>query len=351
MDINEFEFPTTRFSGSKRRFRDWIWYNVKDLEFDSVLDPFGGTASISLLFKLHGKQVFFNDLLRSSQIIGASIIQNDYTKVTREEAQQVIEIYNGDYDDLIERKFSGLYFTNEENQWLDRVTQNIFKVENQFKKFIMLAALAQSCLIKRPFGKFHRANLNFWIEGRLRRTSFGNQRTWDAPFEKYFGRFIEEFSNAIFSNGKKNIVIGGYDALEIPDNDADLIYLDPPYLPVGCNTDESYFYFYHFIDGLCNYENWEDGIIDDNRLKIGHEHEGFSRFICGTKLRKNFEKLFDKFRNSIIVVSYRSDGYISIDEIIDILRHVGKCNISVKTTSARYAFNRQECFEVLVIAK
>jgi len=351
IDIGGFEFPSTRFRGSKRRYLDWIWENVKGLEFDSVLDLFGGTASVSLLFKFHGKQVFFNDLLRSSQIIGASIIQNDYTKVTSEEAQQVIEIDDDDYDDLIEQKFGGLYFTDEENQWLDRVVQNIFRVENQFKKFIMLAALCQACLIKRPYAAFHRANLNFRIRGRSMRTSYGNRRTWEAPFEKYFKKFVDEFSRAVFSNRRSNFVVGGFDALEIPKIDIDLVYLDPPYLPAGYDSDESYFRFYHFIDGLCDYKNWEDSIIENNRLKIGDEHEGFNRFINGPKLKENLTMLFDKFKDSIIVVSYRSDSYLPIGQISDILRHIGKQKISVELTPSKYAFSRQEKYEVLVIAQ
>ncbi len=44
-------FPKTRYYGSKRRLLDWIYHALKDLPFNSVLDGFGGTASVSLLFK------------------------------------------------------------------------------------------------------------------------------------------------------------------------------------------------------------------------------------------------------------------------------------------------------------
>ena len=53
-----FKYPSTRYSGSKRRLLDWIWEHVKDLRFDTVLDLFGGTGSVSLMFKRHGKRVF-----------------------------------------------------------------------------------------------------------------------------------------------------------------------------------------------------------------------------------------------------------------------------------------------------
>ena len=51
--------PSTRYQGSKRRILPWLCKNIKDLEFDTVLDGFGGTGSVSYLFKLMGKQVTF----------------------------------------------------------------------------------------------------------------------------------------------------------------------------------------------------------------------------------------------------------------------------------------------------
>ena len=81
----DFQYPSTRYSGSKRRFIEWIWEHVKELPFDSVLDAFGGTASVSLLFKRYGKQVFYNDLLKFNQIIGTAVIENSTVKVTPED--------------------------------------------------------------------------------------------------------------------------------------------------------------------------------------------------------------------------------------------------------------------------
>lgn len=54
-------FPKTRFYGSKRRLLGWIYDALKDLPFNTVLDGFGGTASVSLLFKAMGKEVTYHD--------------------------------------------------------------------------------------------------------------------------------------------------------------------------------------------------------------------------------------------------------------------------------------------------
>lgn len=70
------EFPTTRYYGSKKRLLPWIYENTKNLEFDTVLDTFGGTASTSLLFQAMGKKVTFNDGLKCNQIMATALLQN-----------------------------------------------------------------------------------------------------------------------------------------------------------------------------------------------------------------------------------------------------------------------------------
>ena len=69
--------PTTRYQGSKRRILPWIYQNIKSLKFDTVLDGFGGTGSVSYLFKMMGKRVTFNDVLHSNYQTGVAFIENN----------------------------------------------------------------------------------------------------------------------------------------------------------------------------------------------------------------------------------------------------------------------------------
>lgn len=61
--------PTTRYQGSKRSILLWIYENLKSLPFDTVLDGFGGTGSVSYLFELMNKKVTFNDILPSNYAV------------------------------------------------------------------------------------------------------------------------------------------------------------------------------------------------------------------------------------------------------------------------------------------
>jgi adenine-specific DNA-methyltransferase len=75
--INLKEFPTTRYRGSKRKILPWICDNLSCLEYESVLDLFGGTGSVSYLFKRMGKKVIYNDHLHFNHLIGKALIEND----------------------------------------------------------------------------------------------------------------------------------------------------------------------------------------------------------------------------------------------------------------------------------
>ena len=56
-------FPRTRYQGSKRKLAATIVEQLRDLEFTTVLDAFGGTGAVSHAFKAIGKHVTYNDVL------------------------------------------------------------------------------------------------------------------------------------------------------------------------------------------------------------------------------------------------------------------------------------------------
>ena len=57
--------PVTRYYGSKRKLVDKIWEALQEqqVQFNSVLDVFGGTGIVSYYMLKKGKQVFYNDIL------------------------------------------------------------------------------------------------------------------------------------------------------------------------------------------------------------------------------------------------------------------------------------------------
>jgi adenine-specific DNA methylase len=343
-----FAYPSTRYAGSKRRFLDWIWQHVKDLKFNSALDVFGGTASVSLLFKRYKKSVHYNDILKFNQIIGKAIIENDSIIVTDDDIEKVLNVSKGDYPNFIQKHYRGIFFLDHENIWLDRVITNIRAVRNPYKRSILLASLFQACLAKRPFNLFHRANL-YLRTSEVKRT-FGNKTTWERPFAELFKRYVAEYNKAVFSNGKKNRVVGGFDALYVP-NGVDLVYCDPPYFASDSSQGTDYLSFYHFLEGLANYSKWEKNLNWNGSLYPKYSgNDNIKRFCKKADITSTFQNLIERFQDNIVVLSYQSGGTPTKSEIIEMFHSVGK-KVKVYEKPHRYVLSSKQKRELLFIAK
>ena len=341
-EISSEPIPSTRYQGSKAKLVNWIWDCTKHLEFDSVLDIFGGTAVVGYMYKRKGKLVYYNDYLKSNYLIGLSLIENNSTRLTNGDINEVLELNPARrYEHFIAETFKDIYYTDEENQWLDTIAQNILAMENQYKRALAYNALFQSCLVKRPFNLFHRKNLYLRFAKVSR--SFGNKTTWDKPFSTHFCNFLYEVNGLVFDNGRENKAMN-LDVSQIKGK-LDLIYADPPYTSrAGISVD--YLHFYHFLEGLTYYNEWAQ------HINYSFKHRPFKRignpWNDPKRIKKAFENLCEQFRDSILVISYRSDGIPSITEITECLKAHGK-KVHIQTFDYKYVLSNNHSAEVLII--
>ena len=339
------KFPTTRYQGSKLKYVDWIWNCIKDLEFHSVLDAFGGTSVVAYKMKKNNKSVTYNDILLFNHIIGKALIENDSEKIDSKDLDFILtKQKNIDYPNFIATTFNDVYYTDEENKWLDMVVTNIRLIPNEYKKAIAFFALFQSCIIKRPYNLFHRKNL--YIRFQEVKRSFGNKVTWDTPFETHFKNFIQEANDAVFSNCQENISINK-DILSIKNN-FDLVYIDSPYISEnGVGLD--YLDFYHFLEGIMNYDDWAEMIDPKSKHKrLILKKSDWSK---KDKIEFAFESLIEQFKDSILVISYRSDGIPSIEKIKDILILKGKKITVHESNEMKYVLSNKKSSEILIVAE
>ena len=336
-------FVSTRFQGSKKRLLEWIWSLTHHLDFDSVFDPFGGTGAVSHLFKSAGKQIVYNDILRFNAQIARALIANNLIRLTDAEID-VIMSRRSKNARFITETFSGIYFKNDENAWIDQTVENInVTLGNGYKRDIAMFALYQACIVKRPYNLFHRANL-YMRTANVER-SFGNATTWEKSFEVFFRRFAGEANRAIFDNHKQNDVYCG-DALDLHNRDCDLVYLDTPYVSdKGASTD--YFGFYQFLEGLADYENWE------SRIELNSKHKAIPSPLTPWNRPKDitqaFNTLLEKYAEKIILVSYRDDGIPSIEDLVEMLRNLKK-QVTVHRLPQKYVLSTRATQEVLIVA-
>jgi adenine-specific DNA methylase len=342
---NEPLFPSTRFQGSKLKMVDWIWEAVRDLNFQTALDAFGGTGCVAFMLKRHGKQVTYNDILKFNWYIGCALIENESETLDDEEFRFLVsENPNCKHATFIFDTFKDIYFTDAENRWIERVLANIGTLVNPYKKALSYFGLFQACIIKRPFNLFHRKNL--YIRQSDVNRNFGNKTTWDTPFEVHFKNFVDEANRAVFSNGLPNRALN-QEASTIP-GDYDLVYIDTPYIS-GNGVGTDYLDFYHFLEGLVNYHNWKDHI--DFHSKNRRFYHQDSPWNDKNRIHQAFDDLFRHFQNSILVISYRSDGIPTIGELESILKRYKKQVIEVKRKNYQYVLSRRQSEEVLLIGK
>lgn len=344
IDIDFRKFPITRYQGSKRKIVPWIYENVKDLKFKSALDGFGGSSTVSYLFKKMGKDVTYNDKLHFNHLIGKALIENQTVRFSDKDidnlrSKQQTVAYSG----IIARNFNNIYYLKNENKWLDLITPNIVQMNHyhtpilDYKKAIAYYALFQACLIKRPYNLFHRKNLNLRTADVER--NFGNKTTWDRSFDEYLTKFTAEANSLIFNSNTKCISLNE-SIFDLDEYGYDLVYLDPPYLRKSVTSESSnYLSFYHFLEGISKYNEWENS-IDYNRAHLPLKEIASQNDFTNANVKEKFEEVLYKFRRSKIVLSYKKGGNPSVESLVRLMKKI-KNKTSTVSTRYSYALNRQ----------
>jgi len=337
-------FPTTRYQGSKRKILPWIYDCIKDIEFTTALDAFGGSGMVSYLLKKMGKSVTFNDILHFNHIIGESIISNNEFLLTGSDVEYILN-KSKRIKTFISDNFQGIYYLDEENIWIDTVICNIENLSEKYtgdelkcKKSIAYNALFQSCLTKRPYNLFHRKNLE--MRTRDVQRNFGNKTTWETPFPIHFKKFISEINQSICKSDMPCYSINK-DVFEIENIDYDLVYIDSPYIKKndGHNESSDYLKCYHFLEGISKYNDWNN-LIDSTTINKRIKKDIMPNYFTPKEALNTFEKLIEKFQNSIIVISYKYGGSPSIEELTEMLSRY-KQQVRIHDKHYKYALNKQ----------
>ncbi|MHA1728270.1 MAG: DNA adenine methylase [Promethearchaeota archaeon] len=353
---------TTRYRGSKTKVIPMIWNTVRSLKYFTVLDCFGGTGAVSYFLKKKRKLVVYNDHLKFNHIIGRAIIENSNTKLKRKDLEFILKTKDySEFPHLIENNFKDIYYTDEENIWLDRIISNLNEIQPGYKKDMGFWCLFQACITKRPFSLFHRKNLNLRLRNVER--SFGNKTTWDTPFEEHFRKFADVLNSYVFDSGYPCTAIN-QDVMDIPENPQtiiplfsnsqkysnrfDLVYIDPPYIP---QRGENIIYrnLYHFLEGITEYDEWKTQI--DFKSKHRRLIPNYNRWNDKNKVHQAFTSLIKKFKDSILLISHRSDGLPSKENIISMLKEYKDDVRIADSHEHKYALSHRNSKEILILAQ
>ena len=316
-------YPATRFMGSKSKLLYEIGNVASRFSFGSVIDLFSGSGIVGYMFKAQGKAVISNDYMAMSATFTKAMVENNCVTLPLQEAEQLL-VDNHDSDYFVSKTFKGLYYTDEENKLIDIIRANIAKIKDPYKQAIAMTALIRACTKKRPRGIFTYTGHRY-DDGR---------KDLQKSISEQFIEAVTAVNSAVFNNGKNNHSYCG-DAMDLNVTNADIVYIDPPYYsPL---SDNEYVRRYHFVEGLAR--NWE-GVEIQEHTQTKKFKSYPTPFSTRNGAAEAFDKLFAKFANSILIVSYSSNSQPTQDEMIAIMSKYKK-HVEVVPIDYKYSFGNQ----------
>ena len=316
-------YPPTRFMGSKSKLLSEIWSVASQFNVDTVVDLFSGSGIVGYMFKAQGKSVISNDYMAMSATFTKAMIENNTVTLPLEEAERLL-VAHKESDHFVSTKFQGLYYTDEENDLIDTLRTNIAAIRDPYKHAIAMTALIRACTKKRPRGIFTYTGHRY-DDGR---------KDLQKSLAEQFLDAVEAVNSAVFDNGKVNRSKHG-DAMDLRVEQADLVYIDPPYYsPL---SDNEYVRRYHFVEGLAR--DWKGVEIQEHT-----QTKKFKSYPTPFSTRKGaadaFDRLFKKFANSVLIVSYSSNSLPTQDEMVAMMAKY-KEHVEVIPIDYKYSFGNQ----------
>ena len=316
-------YPPTRFMGSKSKLLSEIWSVASQFKFDTAVDLFAGSGIVGYMFKSQGKRVISNDYMAMSATFAKAMIENNSVVLPTEEAEKLL-IEQRASNHFVAETFQGLYYKDEENNLIDVLRTNIAAIRDPYKRAIAMTALIRACTKKRPRGIFTYTGERY-NDGR---------KDLQKTLAQQFLEAVEAVNKAVFDNGQQNRARHG-DAMELRVEQADLVYIDPPYYsPL---SDNEYVRRYHFVEGLAR--DWQGVEIQQHTLT-----KKFKSYPTPFSTRNGaadaFDRLFKKFANSILIVSYSSNSLPTQDEMVAIMSKYKK-HVAVIPVDYKYSFGNQ----------
>ncbi len=312
-------FPSTRYMGSKSKMLDHIWAASAGHSFDTVLDLFSGSGIVSYMYKAHGKSVISNDYMAMCGVITKALVENGHTRLTFDEAEALTES-SIETDNFVSQTFKGVFFSDEDNHFIDVVRTHISHMDDPYKQAIAMEALIRTCIKKRPRGIFTYVG-DRYDDGR---------KDLKKSFRDHFLDAIELINDAVFDNGKE-CKSYNKDSMDLNET-ADLVYIDPPYYTP--KSDNEYVRRYHFVEGLAR--DWK-GVEIQEHTKTKKFKSYATPFSTKDGAYDAFDTIFKRYADSILIVSYSSNSLPDMNSMTLLLKKY-KQNVNVIPVDYKYSF-------------
>lgn len=339
------------YIGNKRSLLPFIKQGVeivqKELnkEFLHCFDVFSGSGIVSRFLKSYASSITTNDLETYAKIISSCYLSNkssinfdelekihsELVKSTANEISTcelnnscpgfVSELYAPKDEDNVQFG-ERCFYTPYNAKYIDIIRQKITdEVPAELQKFFIAPLLSEVSVHANTAGIFK----GFYKNSRTGKGQFGGNGK--NALERIKGKIelpLPIFSNFecpsyIFQEDANTLILDEMLYNHLPEKEFDLAYIDPPYNqhPYGSN--------YFMLNLIANYQRPDcekisrvSGIPKDwNRSSFNRKRDA----------AESFTNLVSSLRAKYLMVSFNSEGYISKNEMINILEKVGTVTV------------------------
>lgn len=220
--VKQIEKLPLPYTGNKKKLLFHLYQALEehDIKFDTVLDAFSGSASVSLLFKMMGKRVLSNDLLTSSHLNATAFVENPGIKLTEEDKKFLLHNQNENKGTFVEDNYLGKQyrqsgkecrfnkFTLKECQHLDNFRANVDELAGLYGQSLSLAANT-AVIMRLPFGNIDQSN-DIMSHRKRQESEYGlKSKKHDRRIGIYYDKELNLDFNKWFSKYVKDFVISG----------------------------------------------------------------------------------------------------------------------------------------------
>lgn len=336
------DFLTTQlitYIGNKRKIIGEIEKEIELISEKSgkeklvCTDLFSGSGIVARMLKRHSSKLIVNDLENYSSVINSCYLINkkDFPKDECEYLRKKIEdscrleklpgIISMNYapqDDNNIKKGERVFYTHQNAVLIDtyRTLIDKFVPDEKLRKFFLAPLITEASVHVNTSGVFK----GFYKDKNTGIGCFG--AAGKNALTRIFGKI--ELKEPVFSNFESDLEIYQKDTVLLSNElkDLDIAYLDPPYNqhPYGSN--------YFMLNLILKNK------LDVEISKISGITQGWNRSVFNKPYSalKSMEEIVSGLDSKFIVISYNSEGFISFDEMSEMLKKYGK----LKTVEIAY---------------
>ena len=336
------DFLTTQlitYIGNKRKIIGEIEKEIELISEKSgkeklvCTDLFSGSGIVARMLKRHSSKLIVNDLENYSSVINSCYLINkkDFPKDECEYLRKKIEdscrleklpgIISMNYapqDDNNIKKGERVFYTHQNAVLIDtyRTLIDKFVPDEKLRKFFLAPLITEASVHVNTSGVFK----GFYKDKNTGIGCFG--AAGKNALTRIFGRI--ELKEPVFSNFESDLEIYQKDTVLLSKElkNLDIAYLDPPYNqhPYGSN--------YFMLNLILKNK------LDVEISKISGITQGWNRSVFNKpySVLKSMEEIVSNLDSKFIVISYNSEGFISFDEMSEMLKKYGK----LKTVEIAY---------------